>query len=404
MVGCTDDTRQPSHSVAQKQTAGQTPNYNPYYRAPGNGQNVATSRLLTGPMPGGTVSVSPLQVQRGKLKAAILLPLSGKNAALGQAMLNAAQQAVFDAAGNNFELQPHDTAGPGGAAEAARAAVEGGVQLIIGPLFAADVPSVKAVAQSAGLQILPLSTDTTLAEHGVYVMGLAPGAQVERVVAFASSHGVHNFAALIPATPYGLLVGQVFTAAVAQHGGTVTAYETFDGTPQSSQDHIKALAAQRDHIDALFLPESGGDLKAVADQLSVAGFDAAHTHILGTGLWDAAGVGKTSTLLDGAWYAAPDPAMRRNFTASYVAAYGQEPPRLATLAYDATALAAVLAKHGGQYDDAALTNPNGFAGLDGIFRLTPSGVVERALAVNEVTVDGAHVIDSAPTSFVGRGR
>jgi ABC-type branched-subunit amino acid transport system substrate-binding protein len=165
-------------------------------------------------------------------------------------------------------------------------------------------------------------------------------------------------------------------------------------------DRAKALGTQHDHIDALFLPESGSDLKTIADQCGAAGFDPAHTHILGTGLWDVPALAKQSSFLVGGWYAAPDPAARRAFVASYTAAYGQEPPRLATLAYDATALAAVIAKHGERYDEATLTNPNGFAGLDGIFRLTPSGAVERALAVNEVTADGARVIDPAPTSFV----
>jgi ABC-type branched-subunit amino acid transport system substrate-binding protein len=232
-------------------------------------------------------------------------------------------------------------------------------------------------------------------------MGLAPGAQVQRVVDYAVAHGAHSFAALVPVTPYGALVGDVFINQVALRGGTMVSYVTYDpAAPDANK--IKALAAQ--HVDALFLPESGADLKLVADQLTAAGFDAAHTHILGTGLWDVDNLGKQVPLINGGWYAAPDPATRRGFISSYAAAYGAEPPRLATLAYDATALAAVIAKHNGRYDAASLTNPNGFAGLDGIFRLLPTGAVERGLAVDEVTPDGAKTVDAAPTSFVIKGR
>ncbi|MGB9152545.1 MAG: penicillin-binding protein activator, partial [Alphaproteobacteria bacterium] len=262
---------------------------------------------------------------------------------------------------------------------------------------------VKAVIHNEGLQMLPLSTDTSLAEPGVYVMGLAPGAQVERVVSYAIAHGAHSFAALVPSTPYGALVAQVFGNAVVQHGAQLVDIESF-GTAAEGQDRAKSLGLQRDHIDALLLPESGGELKVLADQLSAAGFDPAHTHILGTGLWDVPGLGHQSPLLVGGWYAAPDPATRHSFVVNYKGAYGQEPPRLATLAYDATALAAVISKRGVLYNEAALTNPNGFAGLDGIFRLMPSGVVEREMAVNEVTTDGAQVIDPAPTSFVAYSR
>ena len=406
--GCADIAHLISPTVPQKKAADHSSTYQPYYQAPDNGQNIALSRVQNAPLPQaqGIVVPPPAPVAvsapaaQGKLKVALLLPLSGKNAALGQAMLNAAQQAVFDAAGTDFELQPRDTAREGGAEEAAHAAVAGGASLIIGPLFAADVPAVKLVAQVNGLQILPLSNDTSLAERGVYVMGLAPAAQVERVVAYAAAHGAHSFAALVPATPYGSLVGQVFRDAATQSGANAVDVETFDPAAHDLDERIKTLAVQRDRIDALFLPESDSDLKRVADALTVAGFTPAHTHILGTVLWDVPAVGRQNPLLLGAWFAAPDPALRRNFIASYAAAYGQEPPRLATLAYDATALAAVVAKHGGRYDESALINPNGFAGLDGIFRLMPSGSVERSMAVNEVTQDGARVIDAAPTSFV----
>ncbi len=316
-------------------------------------------------------------------------------------MLNAAQQAVFDTAGNNFELQPRDTAAEGGAEFAARQAVNGGAQIIIGPLFATDIPPVVLVAQGAGLEMLTLSTDTSLTQRGVYVMGLAPTQQVDRVVAYAAARGAKNFAALIPSTPYGTLVSQEFQSAVAAvPGGAIVDIEIFGATPSESAERAKTIAGLH-NVDALFLPESGSELKTITDQLGLSGFDATHTHILGTGLWDVPGLGHQIPALIGAWYAAPDPAARRNFIASYTAAYGQEPPRLATLAYDATALAVVIAKHGARYDEMALTNPNGFAGLDGIFRLTTSGVVERALAINEVTAEGAHVIDPAPINFIG---
>ncbi|MDR3424318.1 MAG: penicillin-binding protein activator [Alphaproteobacteria bacterium] len=405
--GCAEFSRQTATTVSPNPPASQTSTYRPYYQAnksPYGSRNAAPPRpenqQTPAPLPAVSAPAALPSVPQGKVKAAILLPLSGQNAALGQAMLNAAQQAVFDAAGTNFELQPRDTAGAGGAEEAAHEAVADGAQLIIGPLFAADVPAVKLVAQINGLQMLPLSTDTTLAEPGVYVMGLAPGPQVERVIAYAAAHGAHHFAALVPATPYGALVEQVFHNAAAQKDGLVIDEETYDPAAHDLADKIKNLAALRDQIDALFLPEGGDNLKAITDQLTAAGFTTAHMHVLGTGLWDVPDLARQDPLLLGGWYAAPDPATRRNFIAGYKAAYGQEPPRLATLAYDATALAAVLAKRGTRYSEAELTNPNGFAGLDGIFRLTPSGTVERVMAVNEVTPDGARVIDAPPTSFV----
>lgn len=353
------------------------------------------------------ISTSPLApatpvTPQAKTKVAILLPLTGKNAALGQSMLNAAQLAVFDSADNRFELMPRDTGSEGAnAATAARDAVASGAQLLIGPVFANNIASIHAVAETANLGMLTLSTDTSMAAPNIYVMGFAPTAQVERVVTYASVHGLHHFAALVPANAYGKLVAAAFQESVLRHGGTLVMSESYDPAKHDSDKHIHKMALQRDQIDALFLPEGGSDLAVIANQLSLAGFDNHHIRLLGTGLWDVPDLAKQSSYLVGGWYVASDPMGRKNFVAAYKSTYGSEPPRLATLAYDATALAAVLSKRGAHFDVNALTNPNGFAGLDGIFRLTAQGLVERGLAVIEVSPDGPHVVDAAPTTFAG---
>ncbi len=393
--GCTTGA---DRGILSQKTPTDYPAYRPYTQQAA--QTAPAKPVSEAP----AVPVAALSMPKAKQKAAILLPLSGPHAALGQAMLNAAQQAVFDAAGANFELQPKDTAAAGGAEEAARKAIAEGAQLIIGPLFATDVPAVKHVAQPSGILLLPLSTDTSLAERGVFVMGLAPGAQVQRIVTYAAAQGVHRFAALVPATAYGALVEDVFRRAVVEQGKTLIDIQTYDPKGNDLAERIQALAQQVNDIDALFLPASDAELKKMADPLVAAGLSPPRVRMLGTGLWDTPNLGSQNPFLAGGWYAAPDPALRRTFVSSYKAVYGVEPPRLATLGYDATALASVLAKRGGRYDEASLTNPNGFAGLDGIFRLRASGVVERAMAVLEVTETGAKVVDPAPTSFISANR
>ena len=80
--------------------------------------------------------------------------------------------------------------------------------------------------------------------------------------------------------------------------------------------------------------------------------------------------------------------------------------RLATLAYDATALVVALGTArrgvGGPFDVNALRDPAGFSGIDGIFRFGSNGLVQRGLAVLQIQPDGSTiVIDSAPQSFTG---
>ena len=122
--------------------------------------------------------------------------------------------------------------------------------------------------------------------------------------------------------------------------------------------------------------------------------------MLGTGQWDVPRIGAEPALMGG-WYAAPQPSARSQFVADYRDTYGQPPPRLATIAYDATALTAVLAKsgNGGDFSASTLTAPSGFDGRDGIFRFLPNGIAQRGLAVLQVGRHAARVISPAPQTF-----
>ena len=106
--------------------------------------------------------------------------------------------------------------------------------------------------------------------------------------------------------------------------------------------------------------------------------------------------------LSGAWYAAPDPALRSGFAQQYQAAYGAPPGAFASLAFDAAAIARAGATSGG-YPVAGLTRPEGFAGVDGLLALQPNGHVRRGLAIFEVDQGGAHIVQPSPTTLAAPG-
>ncbi|MBP2229874.1 ABC-type branched-subunit amino acid transport system substrate-binding protein [Azospirillum agricola] len=352
----------------------------------------------------------PSAVVPQTVKVALLLPLTGPSAQIGQPMLDAAQLALFDTAGDQFELLPRDTKGtPAGAAEAARQAIAEGARLILGPLFGAEVAAVRPVAQNAGIDVLAFTNDWTQGGAGTYVMGFVPGDQVNRVAGFARSRGVTRFVALAPRTPYGDAVVSALQATSQRLGGTVTQVERYDPAVPDLSIPAKQVAqgpgAGAGQPQAVLLAEGGPRAQGIASALAANGVAPQQVKLLGTGLWDdtqgVAALGQEPALV-GAWYAAPAPQARAEFESKFERTYGRKPPRIATLSYDATAIAAVLARTNGPaapFDRMAMTNPSGFEGIDGLFRLTPTGLVERGLAVLEVTPNGARVVDPAPPNF-----
>lgn len=340
-------------------------------------------------------------VAGAKLRVALLLPLSGPNGGLGNAMLDAAQMALYDVADDKLELMPHDTQGTAqGAADAARAALAEGARLVVGPLLAAEVEAVKPAARAGAVPVLAFSTSTQLAGDGTYLMGFLPRQEIERVAAFAHAKGATRFAAFAPRTPYGEIAVDALRAAAQKNEASIDRVDFYDPAAPDLAPVAQRFAAAGTEFDALLLPEGGTRLKTLAPLLPYYDIDTEKVRFLGTGLWDEPGIG-SEPALDGGWYAAPPPAARADFERRFNNLYHHPPPRLATLAYDATALAAVLAHgaNGADFSAAALTNPSGFAGVDGIFRLRPDGLVQRGLAVLEVRKDGNKVIDPAPETF-----
>ncbi|QQP92644.1 penicillin-binding protein activator [Skermanella sp. TT6] len=340
------------------------------------------------------------------VKVALLVPLTGNAAELGQGMLEAAQMALFDLGDDSFQLIPRDTKGtPGGASEAARDAIAEGAQLILGPLYSSSVGAVRPAVQGAGLGMISFSNNMSQAGSGAWTIGFSPDNQVRRVVSYARSQGIGRIGSLAPRDAYGDAVSTALNAAALDFGARVVRTERYDPAATDLSPAVQSLASGGPgSLDAVMLAEGGPKLRSVASLLPAFQIDPAQVRLLGTGMWDDPTLGSEPALVGG-WYAAPDPAARRDFEQRFESIYGRRPPRLATLAYDAAALAAVLARNGGPapFDMMALTNPNGFAGVDGIFRLRPDGLVDRGLAVMEVTPNGNRVIDPAPSSFQALG-
>jgi ABC-type branched-subunit amino acid transport system substrate-binding protein len=346
------------------------------------------------PPPSGTIP-SP----DGKVRIGLLVPLSGDNRDIGQGMLDAAQMALFDLGKKDIVLLPIDSGGtPEQAIDAAHNVLSQGAQLILGPLFSTSTQAMAPVAREAGVNVITFSNDPAVAQPGVFVMGFTVGPQVQRVTGYAIAQGLRQLAVIAPSSSYGQSVVNVMQDTAAQQGATVQA-GFFDPQATDVNAAVTGFAQSARGAQAVMIPVGGARLSSVAPLLAYRDLDPRQVKYLGTGLWDVPGIWREGALL-GAWYAAPPPELRADFEKRFNDTYGHRPPRLATLAYDAVALAGALSgPNGPDFSATAIANPNGFAGLDGIFRFTPDGQPQRGLAVLEVTRDGVKTVSPAPTSF-----
>ena len=348
-------------------------------------------------------------IGEGSVRVALILPLSGsgQGAVVAQSLRNAAELALTEFQNPDLTILIKDDRGnPEGARAAASEAVGEGAELIIGPLFAGSVQAAGQVARQAGKPLVAFSTDASIATRGVYLLSFLPQAEVDRIVDYATSQGRRSIAALIPETTYGGVVEAQFREAAARRGVRVAAIEHYPpGQPQAAVQRLApTVTGSAPQADALFIPENGDGITAVGQALQTIGFDPQRVKPLGTGVWNEPRAYAVPAL-QGGWFASPDSRGFNAFASRYRARYNSDPTRLATLSYDAVSLAAALARTQGsqRFAESVLTNPSGFAGADGVFRLKLDGTNDRALAVQEIRNGSVATVSAAPRALSASG-
>lgn len=305
----------------------------------------------------------------GGREAALLLPLTGAAAAIGQNMARAATLAL-QAAGPGAAPPVYDTGDTAeGAAAAATEAMAKGARVLLGPLKSDQTPAVLAVA--GRVPVITFSNDEALAGQGAYVMGLTPAQSVGTMFSYARAQGLTRIAVV---AQEGLLGAASVAAArvIAAAGGiTLTAVLTRDPEAPGLEAALRAGAGAP---QAVYLPDGGAALTGFA-----AGLLGSGGQILGSVQWGAGDVAADPNLA-GAWFAAPPPDLFAPFADRFQASFGEAPGLVAALGHDGALLASGLGQ-ANSLSAKGIERKAGFTGVLGPFRFLAGGRCQRDLSV-----------------------
>jgi ABC-type branched-subunit amino acid transport system substrate-binding protein len=345
------------------------------------------------------------------VRVALLAPFSSPNAALrdeAATLQSAAELAIAERGNNGMLLLPKDSGDtPEVAREAVRRALQEGADFILGPLFASGVGAIAPYARANKVPMISFSTDVSEAGRGIYVLTFLPEDEAQRIVRFAAARGVKRLVILAPVGRYGDRIVEAASTTARSLGMAYLGASRYDpqtSAIKSAQDSARVAAQMASgglaRETAILIPERGALLRTIVQALTQAGASTSKVRYLGTGLWN-----DKETLSDvrlaGGWYVTPDAAARASFEQRFRDRYGRRPTRLAGMGYDATALIAGLTRGGNARaaSQNAIETPDGFVGVDGLFRFN-QGVVQRGMAINEVDARGGRTLEAAPTRFV----
>lgn len=349
------------------------------------------------PVPTPEPSATALPTDSGRHRIALLVPMTGDSAAVGQAIANATTMALLDTNADNLRITTYDTAT--GVSAAARQAIADGNKLILGPLMGDAVPTVQAATRAAGVPVIAFSNDTKVAGPDVFVIGHIPAQSIRRTVQYARAHGSNRFAALLPEGDYGVQAASALENALRDFGGALAARESYTRGNTSIVSAAQRLRAAGGY-DTVLIADSARLAIQATDELQREA--SVRARILGTELWSGEATLARAGSMDGALFAAVSDQRYKRFADSYQTRFGTQPYRIATLGYDSVLLTLRVArdwKVGTTFPKNQLYDRDGFLGVDGAFRFGRNGVAERAMEVREVRGGDIIALDPAPTGF-----
>lgn len=371
-------------------------------------------------------------------RVGVLLPLTGSAAKQGQGLKNATMLALEDVKNPNLILQYYDTKSTeSGARIAAENAIAQRSSLIIGPLMSTEVQAISSETIYRGVPVIAFSTSQEVLQPTVYTLGLLVEEQVDRIMTYAAGQGRQRFALLLPDNSNGSAVAKAAIKSAQKNGVQVTAigfyppnstdfseiiknmtaYKKRNGSLANLKASLQAKANQRDAnaqkalqrlsakdglgdvgFDAIIIPESGAKLTAAISMFAYYDVTYPQVQFLGTSVWENSKLNNESMIVKGLY-----PALSRTHSAYFANKYAntfvERPSSLYSFGYDAIALANELSKQNTNNLNLAITSSDGYAGINGAFRLFVDGTNQHSLDIMEVLPAGDVVVNEAPRKF-----
>lgn len=374
-------------------------------------------------------------------RMAVLLPLSGDNAAVGREIKTSIEAAVLQRSPTSLSVSFFDTAP--NTSGAIRDALGTSPEIIVGPLFAGDARILRS-AKPTDMPAISFTSDATAIGNGVMTMALMPSNGVESIVSEIAADKSRGIVILAPESDSGRLMAAAARAAATNYDIPVSGliYYREKDTESIKNAALRAslynarnaantrareilsdiltgerltavekssLSRQLDRIsksetigrlpyDGVLLLGSGDDAKSLVSFLRYYGVGARDARLYGTAMWDGTGIDSDITLTGAKYPALPE--MNPSFINLYEQITGGVPSRMASFGYDAANLGIGMI-YSDKSNAAYLLDPSGYVGMDGLIRLTPNGASERALRIVEIAgTDTPRMVRDAPANFL----
>ena len=353
----------------------------------------------------------------GVVRVGLLVPLSGKYAALGTEIRRSVEMALFTFNNPKIEVLFLDTEAGANAGNAAMTGLESGVDIFIGPLFTEAVIQARAVIDyvvnnQKKPPMLLLSNNVDVAATDRWLMGYLPEQQLDGLLGHAISEGKRKFALIAQDTIFGQRLLDHANRRLVDFGLRPEASLVLSDEDLADENNLKAAIRNFTRYE----PSLEGEIigKSPFDALVFAGdpafalrtapvlayYDVGPDRVLylGNALWNQTQLLGEPSLQGGLFSIRPSNLDLR-FDSSWNDVWPDPAGQLARVGFDAMALVAALVKSGDEDWAKQLVSNSGFQGFSGAFRLLPNGQNIRSFELRQIEQGHAKIIKLAPNKI-----
>jgi branched-chain amino acid transport system substrate-binding protein len=320
------------------------------------------------------------------VKIGVLLPFSGKNKKLGHSISNALEMALFETKSQNIKLIFRDSGeNLEMLAKASKDLEKEGVAIIIGPVFSFQAAMIRKKVK-INIPIFSFTNDESIKSEGLWTLGFSPKQQIEAIFLEMLNHSITDISIIAPENIYGDIILQESRKMSILKNIQINQIYRYDRKAKDFSKFSKYL--NKDNLlrdNGLLIIASGKQLREISSRAQYKGLSPKKIKYFGISGWNDDEILGEPALLGG-YFIAPQQHSYETFVSRYFKLYDMIPNEISGLAYDILALLSIGLKDSNNMDELLnfLTNPIGFNGIFGFFKISSHGDVLRKFITYEV--------------------
>ena len=313
------------------------------------------------------------------VKIGLLLPLSGEQKDLGNAIFNSLEMALFETQSKNIKLMLRDSGDTEKKAiSAAKELEREGVSILIGPIFSSQALAIRKEINKE-IPIFSFTNDESIRQKGLWVLGFSPQQQIKAIFKEIKYNAINNIAIIVPNSFYGEISLQESRRQSIKYNINIHNIYFYDVLSNNFSELGKILDKEKNKkYKGLLIIASGKQLKEIAARAQYRGINPKEIKYFGISGWNNPEVLDEPALIGG-HFIAPQQSSFEAFVSRYFKIYNSTPLEISGLGYDILALCAIALKQTERIPDFIdfLTRPSGYNGIFGFFRVDKNGAILR---------------------------